>query len=322
MPTSTPTPVPTSSLKPAPVEGLTSGLFSEVDGITQPSTGVATLASRLVGIDFGQIAQITNSPVGPKDPVTGKPTTLHTLVLNLFDDAVFTGIIEDVEATSAGHALRGRLEGVGLGTFTLVVNGGIVIGTVRTPAAVYTIRTVGDGKYVIRQIDESSLPPLGEPLEAPLSPRNVPTQIEEVLPDDGSVIDVMVVYTPLVRRREGGRAATEALIDLFVAETNQAYANSEVNHRVRLVLREEVDYVEDGDSYIDLDRLQEDSDGYMDHVHELRDLYAADLVHIVVGTSVNVCGPSVLEPWRVVRCRRDVGVWTHRLLLRGVGIRP
>ena len=36
----------------------------------------------------------------------------------------------------------------------------------------------------------------------------------------------MVVYTPLVKHREGGRAAIEALIDLFVAETNQAYANS------------------------------------------------------------------------------------------------
>ena len=43
-------------------------------------------------------------------------------------------------------------------------------------------------------------------------------------------------------------------------------------------------------SFIDLRRLLEDSDGYMDHVHELRDLYTADLVHIVVGRSVNVCG--------------------------------
>ena len=75
----------------------------------------------------------------------------------------------------------------------------------------------------------------------------VPTQADDNPPDDGSVIDVMVVYTPLVRRREGGRAVVEALIDLFVAETNQANANSGVTHRVRLVLREEVDYIEDGD---------------------------------------------------------------------------
>ena len=39
-----------------------------------------------------------------------------------------------------------------------------------------------------------------------------------------------------------------------------------------------------GNSFIDLNRLRNDSDGYMDHVHELRDLYAADIVHIVVGT--------------------------------------
>ena len=123
-----------------------------------------------------------------------------------------------------------------------------------------------------------------------MSAPGVRSQADDVPLDDGLEIDVMVVYTPLAKRREGGRAAIEALIDLFVAETNQAYANSGVAHRIRLVLREEVDYAEDGNSFIDLDRLRNDSDGYMDHVHELRDLYAADIVHIVVGRSVNVCG--------------------------------
>ena len=56
-------------------------------------------------------------------------------------------------------------------------------------------------------------------------------------------------------------------------------------HRIRLVLREEVDYVEDGDSSVDLHNLANYPDGYMDHIHMLRDLYAADLVHILVGRS-------------------------------------
>ena len=299
-PTSTPTPVPTvatSPSKPAPDEAMASGLFSEVEGDPPPSSGVDTLASRLVEIDFGQLSQVTKSPVGPKDPVTGKPTEPQALVLNLFDDVVLTGIVEHVEPTSSGHSLWGRLDGVGLGTFTLVVNGRVVIGTVRTPDAVYTIRTAGDGTYVIRQIDESSLPPLGEPLEpplSPLSPRDAPADADDVPSDDGSEIDVMVVYTPLAKHREGGRAAIEALIDLFVAETNQANANSGVIHRIKLVFREEVDYTEDGDSYIALDRLRNGSDGYMDHVHERRDMYGADLVHIVVGRSVNVGGLASL----------------------------
>ena len=233
-PTSTPTPVPTvptSPSKPAPDEAMASGLFSEVEGDPPPSSGVDTLASRLVEIDFGQLSQVTKLPVGPKDPVTGKPTEPQALVLNLFDDVVLTGIVEHVEPTSSGHSLWGRLDGVGLGTFTLVVNGRVVIGTVRMPDAVYTIRTAGDGTYVIRQIDESSLPPLGEPLEpplSPLSPRDAPAEADDVPSDDGSEIDVMVVYTPLAKHREGGRAAIEALIDLFVAETNQAYAISGV----------------------------------------------------------------------------------------------
>ena len=234
-----------------------------------------------------------SSLVDPKDPATGKPSTPQTLVLNLFDDVVLTGIVDasdkPVEPTSSGYALWGSLDGVELGTMTLVVNGKIVVGTVRTLEAVYSIRTAGDGKYVIRQIDESLLPPPGEPLRGPLSAPPVPTQADDNPPDDGSVIDVMVVYTPLVRRREGGRAAAEALIDLFVAETNQANVNSGVTHRIRLVLKEEVEYTDTG-TFVDIGRLADDFDGYMDHVHELRDLYAADLVHLIVSKAIDFCG--------------------------------
>ena len=292
-PTSTLT-VPTAPSNEDAGKAQPDGLFSEVKGKPPPSSGVETLASRLVGIDFGQIAQVTSPPFGPKDPVTGKPTTLHTLVLNLFDDAVFTGIVEHVEPTSAGHALWGRLDGVELGTMTLVVNGSVVAGTVRTPDAVYTVRTAGDGAYVIRQIDESSLPPPGEPSKRPpgsdLAPRSGgDPRSDDLGPrDDGSEIDVIVVYTPAAKHREGGRAAIEALIDLYVAETNQAYANSGVVHRIRLVHREEVDYTEQYDR--DLDRLIGVSDGYMDHVHVLRDQYAADLVHLVTVTGYGYCG--------------------------------
>ena len=297
--TVTPSPTPTSTPSwPTAPPGLGTtasedvGLFSEVDGDPPPSTDVETIASRLVGIDFGQLTQVTKPPVGPKDPATGEPPPPQTLVLNLFDDVVFTGIVEHVEPTASGHAVWGRLEGVELGTLTLVVNGSIVVGTVRTLDAVYSIRTAGDGTYVIRQIDESSLPPLGEPLEPTLPPRDASTEADDLPPDDGSEIDVMVLYTPLAKHREGGRAAIEALIDLFVTETNQAYENSGVIHRIRLVLREEVDYVEDGDSGIDLGRLQDDSDGYMDHVHDLRDAYAADLVHLLADSD-DVGGTAV-----------------------------
>ena len=51
-----------------------------------------------------------------------------------------------------------------MGTVTLVVNGEVVAGTVRTPAATYRIRPAGGGLHAVSQIDLSRLPPLGEPI--------------------------------------------------------------------------------------------------------------------------------------------------------------
>ena len=182
------------------------GLFSEVEGEPPPSAGVETIASRLVRIDFQQLDRATKPPDGtPPTADPAKPP--QELVLNLFDDVVFTGIVQHVEPTSAGYALWGGLEGVELGTMTIVVNGSVVAGTVRTLQAVYTIRTLGDGVHVIRQIDESTLPPYAEPLSQ--SPAPDAPLATNAAPDDGSEIDVMVVYTPTVKHQAGGRAGVE-----------------------------------------------------------------------------------------------------------------
>ena len=105
-------------------------------------------------------------------------------------------------------------------------------------------------------------------------------------------IDVAVVYTPAARDAAGGVAAIEAEIDLMVAETNQAYEASGVDHRVALVDRSEVPYTETGDSSLDLGRLLDPSDGYIDDVHALRDRVGADLVHLIVGEADDLCGKA------------------------------
>ena len=93
-------------------------------------------------------------------------------------------------------------------------------------------------------------------------------------------IDVAVVYTPAAREEAGGAAAVEAVIDLMIAETNQAFEASAVRARVALVARSEVQYTEAGD-FRDIDRLADPTDGYMDEVHAMRDRTGADLVHLV-----------------------------------------
>ena len=105
-------------------------------------------------------------------------------------------------------------------------------------------------------------------------------------PATDATIDVAVVYTPAAREAAGGAAAIEALIDLQVAETNGAYEASGVQLRLALAAREEVDYVESGDSRVDLGRLRAPSDGYLDSVHDMRDRAGADLVHLLVSESI------------------------------------
>ena len=105
-----------------------------------------------------------------------------------------------------------------------------------------------------------------------------------------ATVDVAVVYTPAAQSASGGAAAIAAEIDLMVAETNQAYAESGVAHRLVLVETSEVSYTETGDSSVDLDRLAEPSDGHLDAVHALRDRFGADLVHLIVSEADDLCG--------------------------------
>ena len=110
-----------------------------------------------------------------------------------------------------------------------------------------------------------------------------------VAPRAVSAIDVAVFYTPAARRAAGGPAAIEAVIDLMIAETNQAYRDSGVGQRVVLAAREEVLYTEADWSGTDLDRLADPSDGHMDRIHRVRDRVGADLVHLI-AVSEHVCG--------------------------------
>ncbi len=145
----------------ADLDAQRGGVFSlaETSGDAEPAPGVTVLRSRLVRIDLGALA------AARADAEPG--ATPPALTLNLFDDVVFSVVVERTAPTASGYSLQGRLDGVELGTMTLVVNGAVVAGTVRTPQATYRIRSTGDGLHVILQIDPSTLPPGGEPLIPP-----------------------------------------------------------------------------------------------------------------------------------------------------------
>ena len=154
------------------VAAQSTGLFTPVvpsptvaARISQTPPDPLTLRRRLITIDLGQLTPSTAALSSAAELLSAPSAPLGVLRLNLFDDAVFTGIVERTAPTfSGGHVLSGQLLGIEWGTLTLVVNGDVVAGTIRTPEATYRIRPAGTGLHAVSQIDPSQLPPLGEPI--------------------------------------------------------------------------------------------------------------------------------------------------------------
>ena len=120
------------------------------ENVAVKSTVVDGLAlrSRLVSVDFETLERVRAEAVFK----TGPP---GRIVLNLFDDVVFAGIVERTDTTfSGGYSLTGRLVDEPLGTLALVVNSERVVGTVRAPTGTYSIRSVGEGLLNISEVRE------------------------------------------------------------------------------------------------------------------------------------------------------------------------
>ena len=309
-------------LLPPAVEGQPVALFTPVD--EPPPAGPladTTLRSRAVDIDFAQLQDIQTaladsssssssnallagdaSPsvaVQSSNPAPG--TTLH---LNLFDDTVVTGIIDHTTpAFSGGYAVTGRIVGDPLGTMALVINGETVSGTVRLSDGTYHIQSVGDGEYVISEVEEtvecsSPITPEEGIDFSPLYEESHPSERRnsEFLPslpelaseesselnsslpvEPHSVINIAVFYTSDLRAAAGGTKRTKGWVDLAIAESNQIYKNSGVNITLKLVAAEEVNYTETDLISQDLGRFRGPTDGHMDGIHATRERTRADM---------------------------------------------
>jgi hypothetical protein len=217
------------------------------------------------------------------------------LALNLFEDLVLDALLEEVdELPGGGRAWRGRIEGVSLSQVVLVQRGEVLAGDVFLPDAVYQVRPASGGLHAVSQIDQAAFPPELESVAVPPAGEATPRETVSAAPaDDGSIIDVLVVYTPAARLAAGGTAAMLAEIDLAVAETNTSYGNSQVSQRLHLARAFEVDYLESGSMVDpgDLGYLQRTDDPYLNAVHTLRDTYGADAVVLIVHYSAaDYCG--------------------------------
>lgn len=116
--------------------------------------------------------------------------------------------------------------------------------------------------------------------------------IPQTQADNGSVVDVLVVYTAEARVAAGGTSAISSLIDLAASETNAAYSNSGVSHTIRIVGRQETSFSETGFNFSAF--LTSAQDGSISGVHALRNSTGADLVVMLVDGDDSLCGLAYL----------------------------
>ncbi len=218
-----------------------------------------------------------------------------TLGLNLFDDLYFTAVLDERTTDAWGETWVGHLDGIQLSQFILVLGREQVSASIAMPSGIYQVRYAG-GVHVIHQIDQALFPPEADPIEVSpdlVTDRPMDTTAPGALHDDGSVIDVLVAYTPLASSAAGGTIGMENLIRLAVEETNQSYQNSAITQRLNLVHMVEVAYTESGNMQTDLGYLSGTADSYMNEVHQLRNTYAADVVSLILE-STQYCGMSYM----------------------------
>jgi predicted outer membrane repeat protein len=109
---------------------------------------------------------------------------------------------------------------------------------------------------------------------------------------DGNLVDLLVAYTSDARISLNLNTESEvkAYIQNAISESNLCFINSNVNCSIRLVHLVEVEYDETQNPSLDLNRSVDQDDGYLDHLHSLRDQYGADLVSLLISQGDGTVG--------------------------------
>jgi hypothetical protein len=231
----------------------------------------------------------------PADVVRSRVVRLETmeltrekLRLELFEGEAIEAVRETlVPLGPDGFTWIGRARDDEESSLVLSVQREALFASLRLGTAQYRIRPHVAGLHRIEEVAPSSEPPERQPLPAGRISL-LPPPIDD---DEGTELDLLVVYTARARRAAGGADGIQALVALGVAETNLAFEKSAVETRLRLVELREVSFAEAGRVESDLEILQQERDGALDEVQALRDAYGADLVQLVVEEK-DGCGVS------------------------------
>lgn len=184
----------------------------------------------------------------------------------------------------------GTIEGIDNSNVSFAERNGIVSGVIDGLSDTYQIQTIRPGMYALERVDTSRLRSELEPLvdaaaDSAAAPANASTAS-----DDGSVIDVLLLYTPNARVRRGGDAQIQALTAQIISDSNTAFLRSGIAARFRLIGASEVAITESASMSTDLSAFRANA-----IVRNLRDALRADLVQLLVSSpDTSACGVGYL----------------------------
>ena len=274
------------------VREILTGPANTTQKIAPVPNGASVVRTRGVGVDLIVLDET-------RDAVQAPGAAEVYVRTSLFEDAIWILELRAVERTqSGGYALVGRVAGIPHSTVVIVNNGDAVSMQIQALSQKYVVEGGKAGGYTVSQMGDSgrrdhprepdavNAPPLVVPGTRLVGADTI-EQIQ-IARDSGAEIDVMIVYTPAARVQNGGTPQIGANIDAQIALTNLIYSNSGVVQRLRLVYKGEVTYTE-VNMDTDLPRLYNTTDGFLDEVPVLRDIYRADIVSFW-GVYSDYCG--------------------------------
>ena len=239
------------------------------------------------------------------------------LQLNLFDDLTLTFVPTHIESSDLNRGSESWIGfAAGLPHSEIILstmntaNGPITVGTIQTGQTLYRIRYAGQalsktgeevaGVHIIEEMPAQLLPH-GEPLEPdlldevqevanPNTGREITSRQDRA--EDQIDIDVLFLYTAAAESAFGGPEGTQNTINLSVTESNLGFRNSAIPVRLDIAHTHKVDIDEDQYSFSQLlSGITDTEDGMADEIHQLRDLYGADVVMLLVDRPL-LCGIS------------------------------
>jgi hypothetical protein len=221
------------------------------------------------------------------------------LSFQLLDGKSYTAVRSESEGFDAfadgGTVWRGKINGPEgwSGDVTLSVKGQAMSGLIYSPDAVYEIVPQGDFRHLLVELDQNLFPacagalpqrPASETEETEADARKA-AAAGTAAADDGSLIDVLVVYTSNVRSALGGTTQAQTFAQQSINSTNTAYINSGITPRVRLVGTMEASYSEAGTLDAALKWVDDNA-----AVAAARNSVNADMVALIVENASDGCG--------------------------------